>query len=50
MYAEKIINNQVVFYSEYKYNSKQNNIDEFINSSDFMSFIKNLQETYNIII
>ena len=50
MYSEKIINNQIIFYSEYKYNSKQDDIEVFINSRDFLDFLNNLKQTYNIII
>lgn len=50
MYSEKIINNHIVFYSEYKYNERQDDVDLFIQSSDFINFIGKLNWSYNIIL
>ena len=50
MYLEKKINNHIIFYSEYKYNDKQENIKNFILSHEFNNFIQSLEWNFNIII
>jgi NAD kinase len=50
MYSEKIINNHIIFYSEYKYNNKQYIIEEFSNSLEFKNFIEKLEWKYNIVL
>jgi hypothetical protein len=50
MHSEKIINNQIIFYSEYKYNDKQYNIEMLLDSQEFKIFLSNLRNEYNIII
>lgn len=50
MHSEKIINNQIIFYSEYKYNDKQYNIEMLLDSQEFKIFLWKLIDKYNIII
>jgi NAD kinase len=50
MYLEKIINNHIIFYSEYKYNDKQDIIEKYLNSWEFINFLKKLEWKYNIIL
>lgn len=50
MYAEKTISNQTIIYSEYKYESKQHNIEMLLQSEEFHDFLSDLDEEYNIVI
>jgi NAD kinase len=50
MYWEKNIKNHTIIYSEYKYDSKQYNIEMLLNSWEFNDFLETLKESYNIVI
>mgnify|MGYP001942604331 CR=1 FL=1 len=50
MYAEKNIKNQTIIYSEYKYESKQHNIEMLLDSQEFSDFLSHLNQSYNIVI
>lgn len=50
MHSEKIIDNQIIFYSDYKYNDKQYNIQMLLDSQEFKIFLWSLSDKYNIIV
>ncbi len=50
MHAEKNIQNHTIIYNEYKYESKQHNIEMLLESKEFHDFLSKLDEKYNIVI